>query len=404
MTTLASRRILLGITGGIAAYKSAELCRRLIAAGAEVHCVMTEAATRFVGPTTFEALSGQPVACDMFQSTAPGVIEHIRLADLAELVVVAPATASFLARYAHGLAGDLLGAVLLACQAPVLVAPGMNVNMWEHPATRENVALLRERGVRFVGPGTGDLACRARGTGRLAEPEQILEAALAALAPKDLRDQQILVTAGPTREALDPVRHLSNRSSGRMGFALARAAAARGAAVTLIAGPTGLPTPTGVTRVDVTTAEEMATAVLKRAGKQDAVLMAAAVADWRPEHCSDLKLKKRDAGDHQTLRLVRTTDILLELGRKKGVTRPVLIGFAAETGNPVAEGTRKLKDKGCDLVVANDVSAEDAGFGTETNRVTLLRRDRDPEPVPLASKDEVAHRVLDALLEILPNR
>jgi phosphopantothenoylcysteine decarboxylase / phosphopantothenate---cysteine ligase len=400
-TTLAARRIVLCITGGIAAYKSAVLCRGFIGAGAQVHVIMTPAAQRFVGPTTFEALSGNPVSTDLFHAAEPGVIEHIRLAELAELVVVAPATAGFLARMAHGLADDLLGAVLLATRAPVLVAPGMNVNMWQHPATQDNLALLRRRGVHFVGPDDGDLACRTVGTGRMAEPPIILEAASGVLLPSDLAGRRVLVTAGATREPLDPVRFLSNRSTGKMGFALARAAAGRGAQVTLVCGPHHLSVPVGVTCVDVQTAEEMAQAVLTRADTMDVVIKAAAVADWRPETVAPQKLKKQTAGETQTLPLRRTPDILSELGRRREGARPVLVGFAAETGDPEDEAQRKLRDKGCDLMVANDVTRPDAGFGTDTNRVVLIHPDAAPVRLSLASKDEVAHRILDAVLKVL---
>lgn len=403
--TLASRRILLGITGGIAAYKSAELCRGLIGAGADVHVIMTAAAQRFVGAVTFEALSGNPVGTDLFHAAEPGVIEHIRLADLAELIVVAPATAGFLARLAHGLADDLLGAVLLASQAPVLVAPGMNVNMWKHPATQDNLELLKKRGVCFVGPDEGDLACRTYGTGRMAEPPAILEAAGGVLMPPDLAGRRVLVTAGATREPLDPVRFLSNRSTGKMGFALARAAAGRGAQVTLVCGPHHLRPPSGVTCVEVETAAQMAKAVLTRADDMDLVIKAAAVADWQPEQVAAQKLKKdtkeQGAGDTMTLPLRRTTDILAELGRRREGSRPVLVGFAAETGDPTSEAQRKLQDKGCDLVVANDVSDPDAGFAADTNRVVLVRPNAAPEHLTLASKDEIAHQVLDAVLTLL---
>ncbi len=399
--TLASRRVLLGITGGIAAYKSAHLCRAFVSAGADVHVIMTRAAQRFVGPVTFEALSGNPVATDMFTGAEPGAIEHIRLAELAELVVVAPATASFLARLAAGLADDLLGATLLATTAPLLLAPGMNVNMWNNPATQDNLTLLVQRGVGLVGPDEGDLACRTQGTGRMAEPPAIVDAALGALLPKDLAGRRILVTAGPTAEPLDPVRFLSNRSSGRMGFALARAAAGRGAEVTLVTGPVHLVPPTGVHLVRVQTASQMAEAVLDASADMDMVIKAAAVADWRPARVAPQKLKKADAAAAMSLELERTTDILAELSRRRRGSRPLLVGFAAETGDPVHEARRKLDEKGCDMVVANDVATPDAGFHVETNRVVLLRPNKEPEHLPLASKDEVAHRVLDAALEIL---
>jgi phosphopantothenoylcysteine decarboxylase/phosphopantothenate--cysteine ligase len=399
---LTQKRILLAVTGGIAAYKSAELCRRLIQAGADVHCLMTPSATKLVGPMTFEALSGHPVGLDLFQPSQPGRIEHITLAEQAHLVIVAPATADFLARYAHGHAGDVIGATLLATTAPVLIAPGMNVNMWDHPATQENLATLRRRGVLVVGPGVGELACRTHGAGRMAEPDEIVEAAGAALTPKDLAGRHVLVTAGATREALDPVRFLSNRATGRMGFAVARAAADRGARVTLVAGPGTLPDPAGVTCVRVESAEEMAGAVLSHAAGADVVIKAAAVADWRPARRAATKLKKTAAGEALTLELARTTDILRALGERRGAARrPVLVGFAAETGDPVPEARRKLADKGCDLVVANDVTAPDAGFGVETNQVTLVRAGCDPEALPLMTKLEVAHRVLDAVAALL---
>lgn len=399
--TLAGRRILLAITGGIAAYKSAELCRGLIGAGADVHVVMTESAQRFVGSVTFEALSGNPVGSDLFRAAEPGVIEHIRLAEMAELIVVAPATAGFMARLAHGMADDLLGAVLLASQAPVLVAPGMNVNMWQHAATQDNLELLKKRGVFFVGPEEGDLACRTYGTGRMAEPEAILEAANGVLLPSDLAGRHVLITAGATREPLDPVRFLSNRSTGKMGFALARAAAGRGAEVTLVCGPHHLRPPGGVHCVDVETAAQMAEAVLVRSDDMDLIIKAAAVADWHPAQVADQKLKKRSAGETQSLPLQRTTDILAELGKRRKGPRPILVGFAAETGDPVDEAQRKLKDKACDLVVANDVSRDDAGFAADTNRVVLVRPKVAPVHLELTSKDEIAHQVLDAALTLL---
>ncbi len=400
---LAARTLVLGVSGGIAAYKSAELCRRLIGAGADVHCVLTEAATRFVGPATFEALSGNPVGGSLFEAAEPGTIEHIRLAEMAELILLAPATADLIARMACGRADDLLTTVLLATRAPVLVAPGMNVNMWNHPATQANVSTLRARGVQFVGPEVGDLACRTYGAGRMSEPEQLLEAAVGMLTSHDLGGQRVLVTAGATRESLDPIRYITNHSSGKMGFALARAAAARGAEVTLVSG-SSLTTPLHVDRVMVQSAEEMAAAVLERCEALDVVIMAAAVSDWRPRDSAPQKLKKAEAGETQTLALQRTPDILALLGKRRTGDRPVLVGFAAETGDPEAEARRKLETKGCDLVVANDVSQPDAGFEVDTNRVVLVQRDRNTLPLPLASKDAVAHRILDAVAELLSHK
>lgn len=398
---LAARTVVLGIAGGIAAYKSATLVRRLIGAGADVHCVMTEAATRFVGSTTFESLSGNPVGLDPFEAAEPGTIEHIRLADLAELVLIAPATADLLARMAAGQANDLLTTLLLATRAPVLVAPGMNVNMWTHPATRDNVSRLQDRGVRFVGPDVGDLACRTYGAGRMAEPEQILEAVVAVLTPNDLAGTRILVTAGATREPLDPVRFLTNPASGKMGYALARAALARGAQVILVSGPTTLPAPVGVDRITVQSTEEMADAVLDRAPDQDVVIKAAAVVDWRPDHVEPQKIKKTGQRETATLSLTRTPDILALLGERREGNRPLLVGFAAETGDPETEARRKLASKNCDLIAANDVSKSDAGFGTDTNRVLLVSREGEPELLPLASKDAIAHRILDRVRDLL---
>ncbi len=390
---LAGRRIVLGVSGGIAAYKSVELLRLLVKAGAEVQVVMTARAREFVGPLTFQTLSGRGVFTDMFSLTQESEIGHIQAADGADLVCIAPATANTIARLSAGMASDPLSAVVLATTAPVLLAPSMNVNMWNAPATRANLGRLIERGVMTVGPGDGFLACKWVGPGRMAEPADILEAVVRALTPRDLDGRHVVVSSGPTREAVDPVRFLSNRSTGKMGHAIALAAARRGARVTLVTGPVSLAPPLGVDSVSVTSAAEMADAVMAAASSADAVVMAAAVADYRPAVVAADKIKKGQ-GDPSSITLERTTDILAALGAARSGPRPVLVGFAAETRDVDANARDKLSRKGCDLVVANDVSQSDAGFGTDTNRVLLVDAD-GATPVELASKLEVAHAILD---------
>jgi phosphopantothenoylcysteine decarboxylase/phosphopantothenate--cysteine ligase len=318
-------------------------------------------------------------------------------------LVIAPASADVIARLAAGMADDLVTAVALACKAPLLLAPAMNVNMWNHPATKDNVRRLIARGAETVGPATGELACGWVGEGRMAEPTEIAEACVGLLSVRDLNGVSVLVTAGPTHEPIDPVRYLGNRSSGRMGFAIARAAARRGASVVLVAGPVAIDTPAGVTRVDVTTAEEMHREVMARADSAQLIVKAAAVADHRPARPADQKLKKAELGASPSVPLVANPDILAELGRRsyRG-KRPILVGFAAETDDVSRRAAQKLKDKGCDLLVSNDVSQPGAGFGTETNQVTIFGRSSPPEAVPLASKDAIADHILDrarALLE-----
>jgi phosphopantothenoylcysteine decarboxylase/phosphopantothenate--cysteine ligase len=400
MDRLTGRRIVLGVSGGIAAYKAAELLRLCKKEGADVRVVMTEAATRFVQPLTFAALSGHDVASDLF--AAEEGIGHIAIADQAELLVIAPASADVIARLAAGMADDLVTAVALACKAPLLVAPAMNVNMWNHAATRDNLRRLIARGAETVGPATGELACGWVGEGRMAEAPDITEACVRLLAARDLEGVSVLVTAGPTHEPIDPVRYLSNRSSGKMGFALARAAARRGARVSLVAGPVTIDTPAGVTRIDVTTAEEMHREVMARADAAMVIIKAAAVVDHRPARPADHKLKKAELGEAPGLALVANPDILAELGtRSYAARRPILIGFAAETGDVARHAEQKLRDKGCDLLVANDVSQPGAGFQTDTNQVTLFARNAPPEAVPLSSKDVVADRILDRARSLL---
>jgi phosphopantothenoylcysteine decarboxylase/phosphopantothenate--cysteine ligase len=389
--------VVLGVTGCIGAYKACEVLRELQKHDVDVHVVMTQAAKQFVSPMTFEALSRHAVFHDQWALGENGEIRHISLADDADLLLVAPATANCLGKFARGIADDALSTLYLATRAPVLVAPAMNVNMFEHPAVQENLATLRGRGVGVVEPGEGYLACGWLGKGRLAEVETIVEAALLRLArSRDLAGQTVLVTAGPTIEDLDPVRYVSNRSSGAMGYRVAEAARDRGARVVLVSGPTALPEPQGVTFVAVRSADEMQRAVAAHAGSASVVVAAAAVSDYRPAQASPAKLKKTEGP--LRLELVRTPDILKALGEAKGAR--LLVGFAAETEDVVANARRKLETKNLDLIVANDVTAPGAGFGGSTNAVVLLRRDGKRTDVPLASKREVAERILDEVIAL----
>lgn len=401
---LRGRNAVVGVGGGIAAYKAVELVRLLVKAGASVRVAMTARAREFVGALTFQTLSGRPVMTDLFDLTQESEIGHIQVADGADLIIVAPATANLIARMAAGMADCPVSAVVLAATAPVLLAPSMNVNMWNNPMTRANVRrLVSEAGFHVVGPGEGFLACRWTGPGRLAEPADIAEAASHILTAKDLSGRRVLVTAGPTWEAIDPVRVLANRSSGRMGFALARAAARRGAAVHLVHGPVALDPPIGVEAEPVESALEMAAATRRAAESADVVVMAAAVADFRPAETAPHKRKKRDMGASPGLALARNPDILAELGQaraERGSRRPLLVGFAAETQRLVEEARAKLTGKRCDLVVANDVGQPDAGFSVETNRVVLVEAAGE-RALSLASKDEVSHAILDRVVEML---
>jgi phosphopantothenoylcysteine decarboxylase/phosphopantothenate--cysteine ligase len=395
MSSLAGRKIVLGVSGGIAAYKAAELVRLLVKAGAEVRVIMTAAAQKFITPLTLQTLSQHPVSTDTFDLQMEATVGHIDLADRAELLVVAPATADVMARLAQGMANDLLTTVALACRAPILLAPAMNVNMWSHPATQANLKTLAERGVHTVGPGAGELACGWVGSGRMSEPPEIVSACERVLGGRDLAGLDVLVTAGPTFEAIDPVRFVGNRSTGKMGFALARAAARRGARVTLVAGPVALATPPGVERVDVESAREMHEAVMTRADGQALIVMTAAVADYRPKTSAAKKLKKEKLGAQASIDLVANPDILAELTSRAWTRRrPAIVGFAAETDDVEKRAVEKRRKKGCDLLVANDVSEPGSGFGTDTNRV-LLVDDAGVEALPLLSKDEVADRILD---------
>jgi phosphopantothenoylcysteine decarboxylase / phosphopantothenate---cysteine ligase len=404
-------KIALGVTGGVAAYKAAELVRRLQQEKLYVQVVMTRAAQEFVAPLTFAALTGQKVITDMFSAAdaAPAnvesAIEHIAVAQRIDLLLVAPATADILGKFAHGIAEDFLTTLYLATKAPVMVAPAMNVNMWDHPATQENLAALRARGVHVVDPDEGYLACGMTGAGRLAATETIAKKVCDVLGLRhDLAGQTVLVTAGPTCEDIDPVRFLTNRSSGKMGYALAEAASRRGARVVLVSGPTDLKIPEGVDWVPVRATEEMRRAVLDRARDANIVIMAAAVADYRPAVEQDKKMKRGEGS--VTLDLEPTPDILAELGRaaQSENTRRALVGFAAETDR-VAENARgKLSRKGADMIVANDVTQEGAGFDTDTNIVTMYLRDGREIALPKMSKFDVANRVLDQILELQKTR
>ena len=396
-------KIALGVTGGVAAYKAAELVRRLQQEKLDVQVVMTRAAQEFITPLTFAALTGKKVITEMFgaegaePANVESAIEHIAVAQRIDLLLVAPATADSLAHFARGIASDFLSTLYLATKAPVVIAPAMNVNMWEHPATQENLAKLRARGVHVVDPDEGYLACGMTGAGRLAATDAIVEKVCAVLGLRhDLEGQTVLVTAGPTREDIDPVRFLTNRSSGKMGYALAEAAVRRGAHVILVSGPTDLPVPEGADWVPVRTTEEMQTVVRERASSANVIIMAAAVSDYRPAAPRAQKVKRGD--ERLVLELEPTPDILAELGREKGSR--VLVGFAAETER-VAENARdKLARKGADMIVANDVTQQGAGFDTDTNIVTLFLRDGREIPLPQLTKFDVANRILDQVLEL----
>ena len=415
MSGLTGKTVVLGITGGIAAYKAAELCRLLVKARARVRVVMTEAATRFITPLTMQTLSGAPVARDLFDLDEEARIGHIRLGDEADLILIAPATADAIARMAAGMADELLAAVVLASRAPVLLAPAMNVNMWANPLTQQNLTKLMALGrFRTVGPDRGELACGWVGEGRLIEPAEIAAAAARLLSPQDLAGRRVVVTAGPTQEPVDDVRFLGNRSSGKMGFAMAEAAARRGAEVTLIAGPVSLPTPMGggIVRRDVETAEEMRAALGVAAATADVVVMAAAVADFRPSVRLPGKLSRRakgapqDAGAPATLAVVPNPDLLAELGRGRRAGRPFLVGFAAETnGDPAhlrARAQEKLVEKGCDAVVANHVGVAGQGFGSDENAVTLVMADGSVSTFALAPKAEIADQLWSRFVPRLP--
>lgn len=394
--------IVLGVTGGIAVYKAVDLCSKLVQASAVVDVIMTEAATQFVTPLPFQTITGRPVSRDMFQLLRDTDMAHISLSERADVIVIAPATANTIAKLAHGLADNLLTSTVLATTAPLVIAPAMNADMWANPATQANVAAMRQRGATFVGPGHGRLASGRIGAGRLAPTTEILAAIRATLGRGGaLAGRRVVITAGGTQEPLDPVRHIGNRSSGRMGYALAEAARDAGAAVTLIHAPTCLPPVHGVEMVAVRTAAEMHRAVMARREICEALIMAAAVADYCPAKAYDEKIKKTP-GD-MTLELARTPDILASIAQVRDADDPwprLVVGFAAETQELLTNARRKLVSKRLDLIVANDVSASDSGFGVDTNRVTLLAPDAEPEALPLLSKSEVAERIVMRVADI----
>jgi phosphopantothenoylcysteine decarboxylase/phosphopantothenate--cysteine ligase len=393
------KTIVLGVTGSIAAYKAVSLARRLMAEGAVVQVVMTQNAQRFVGPLTFKELTGHPVGTDLFAPDAG--LPHLALAESADLLVIAPASAHCVAKLAHGLADDLLSTLALATECPVVVAPAMDGGMWTHPAVRDNVRTLRQRGVTVLEPEVGPLASGRTGKGRLPEEDALLSAIAGALHPvKDFRGRRVLITAGPTQEALDPVRFISNRSSGKMGWALAEAARDRGAAVVLIAGPTSLPPVPNVMVVPVVTAEDMRKEVITRFLDSDVLIMAAAVADFRPASPARGKIPK--GRGTRALALEPTPDILMDLPPRRA--GQLVVGFAAETGDLVERARAKLRRKALDMIVANNVTEPGAGFGAETNRATLLDRAGRCDALPLMSKLELAHRILDVVLEFPTDR
>ncbi len=395
-------RITLGVTGGVAAYKAAELVRRLQQDGFSVQVVMTRGAREFITPLTFAALTGQKVITDLFaesggEANLESAIEHIAVAQRTDLLLVAPATADILAKFARGIADDFLTTLYLASTAPVVVAPAMNVNMWNHAATQENVEMLRARGVKIVDPDEGYLACGMTGAGRLAGQEAIVAAVHEALhAVRDLAGETVLVTAGPTRENVDPVRYLTNRSSGKMGYAVAEAAARRGAHVILVSGPTSLDVPSGVERIDVQSAQDMHRVVLEKVAGCSIAIFAAAVADYRPAEPSGQKIKRNN--ESTTIALEPTPDILASVARNKG--QRFIVGFAAETDHVAENARQKLAAKNADLMVANDVTAEGSGFDHDTNVVTLFARDGRDLALPRMSKSEVAQRILDEVVRL----
>ena len=397
---LTNKKIILGVCGGIAAYKAIELLRLLTKAGADVHVIMTRASQEFIAPLTFQTLSSNPVHTELFNLIAEREIGHISLADRADLFIVAPATANVIGKISVGIADDMLTTTVMATKAPVLIAPAMNVNMFTNPIYQENEQKLRRFGYLFEAPVCGSLACGWEGDGKLAAPEAIFESAIAALTNKDLSGKTIMITAGPTREEIDPVRYISNHSSGKMGYALARAARRRGARVFLISGPTALVKPDGVTIVEATSAVEMQNEVMARVAECDIVIKAAAVADYRPLMRNSTKIKKK--GDSATIELVKNPDILAGLGGM--AQRPFLVGFAAETDALAENAAKKLNEKNLDMIVANDVSQVDAGFNVDTNRAVLFFKDRSSCDCGLMSKDQLAVIILDHVVRRLAER
>ena len=390
--------IVLGVTGGIAAYKACELLRLLQKRGMDVYVVMTKHATQFVAPLTFETLSGHPVAVDTFERPATWEVEHIALAKRADLFLIAPATANIIGKMANGIADDMLSTTVMATKAPVMIAPAMNTGMWDNPATQHNIDVLKSRGVHVVTPATGHLACGDSGAGKLEDVSVIAERAIAVLEKKkDLQGLRVMVTAGPTREALDPVRYISNRSSGKMGYAIARAAQARGAEVTLLTGPVSIEPPQGVNVVRFMTTQDLLDCALAHAQNQDVIIQSAAPADYRAKEISPIKMKKNGGAD-MVIELVENPDVAATLGKNKRADQ-TFVGFAAETNDVLAHAQGKLVKKNLDMIVANDVTAPGAGFDVNTNIVTLVTKE-DMRSLPLMSKDDVADCILDAVLEL----
>ncbi|PKF80219.1 bifunctional phosphopantothenoylcysteine decarboxylase/phosphopantothenate--cysteine ligase CoaBC [Vibrio sp. vnigr-6D03] len=395
MQTLAGKKILLGISGGIAAYKCAELTRRLIERGAEVQVVMTNAAKEFITPLTMQAVSGRPVSDSLLDPAAEASMGHIELAKWADLVLLAPATADLIARMASGLGNDLLTTLVLATDAPIAVSPAMNQQMYANLATQENIQTLSRRGMEIWGPASGEQACGDVGKGRMLEPMQLVHLCEDFFTPSVLSGQSVVITAGPTREAIDPVRYISNHSSGKMGFAIASAAAKLGANVTLISGPVSLPTPVGVNRIDVDSATEMHQAALEQAVKHNVFIGCAAVADYRPETIADQKIKKTDDSDAMTIRMVKNPDIIASVAKLKE-DRPFTVGFAAETQDVETYARSKLAKKNLDMICANDVSIQGLGFNSDSNALHLFWKEGD-KILPTASKVELGKALMEEI-------
>jgi phosphopantothenoylcysteine decarboxylase/phosphopantothenate--cysteine ligase len=397
---LKGKKIVLGITGGIAAYKAAELTRECVKREASVRVILTKNAKEFITPLTLQTLSGHPVFMDMFVPIREFELSHISLAECADVIVIAPATANIIGKIASGLADDLLSTTVMATKAPVLICPAMNTNMYENIIVKENINKLSARGYLFIEPCYGELACRAEGYGRLPEIPDIIEEIESILTDKDLEGENILVTAGPTREPFDPVRFITNYSSGKMGYALAIAGKRRGANVTLISGPSALPVPRGVKYIPVSTAVEMRNAVMENMETASVIIKAAAVADYRPHVCMSNKIKKREG--ELVVRLERNPDIIAEVGKKK--KNRILVGFAVETENLMENARNKLREKNMDIIVANDVTKEGAGFGFDTNIVKILSADGKIDEVPLMNKMEAADRILNRIKTVILQR
>jgi phosphopantothenoylcysteine decarboxylase/phosphopantothenate--cysteine ligase len=392
---LTNKTVVVGVTGGIAAYKAAEVVSRLKKLGADVYCIMTEGAQAFLTPLTLRTLSGNPVIKNMFDEPVKWNVEHVAIADVADFFLIAPATANVIGKIASGIADDFLTTAVMATRAKVILAPAMNVNMYTNPIVQNNIQKLKELGYLFIGPKEGNLACGYTGKGKMSEPEDIVEFILG-IDKKDLLGMNILLTAGPTREPIDPVRYITNRSSGKMGYALAQCAQRRGAKVTLVSGPTNLGKPQGVDIISVETANEMFSAVKSNYEKHDVIIKSAAVADYRPQNYQEQKIKKSD--DDLEIKLERNPDILSFLGENKG--NRILVGFAAETNDLKENAQNKLIKKNVDMIVANDVTAKNAGFGCDTNKVTIYYRDGSEKDIPLLTKDEVANIILDEILKL----